>query len=94
MEQPLSKTSLPGTAMAQGVHMTMQSGRTTGASPTAWNLVCHLPQRLADRAQMASCAQNKTRSLHSDAMPHPALMLLVALAQSSRACGTTTQGRQ
>ena len=50
MEQHLLKTNLSGTAaMAQGKRMTTQSGRTTGASPTAWNLVRRLPRRLLDR---------------------------------------------
>ena len=53
MEQLLLKTSLSDTAMAQGVRLTMQSGRTTDASPTAWILVRPLPHRLSDRAQIA-----------------------------------------
>ena len=53
-ERLLLKASLSGTAMAQDARMTTRSGRTTGASPTAWNSVRRLPQRLADRAQTAS----------------------------------------
>ncbi len=35
MKRLLLKTSLYGTAMTQGVHLTMQSGQTTDAAPTA-----------------------------------------------------------
>ena len=47
MERLLLKTSLSGTAMAKGARMTTQSGLTTDASPTAWNLVRHLPPGVA-----------------------------------------------
>ena len=67
MERLLLKTRLYGTAMTQGVHLTMQSVQTTDASPTAWNLVRRLSQRLLDRAQLASkcgdACNEKTRQV-------------------------------